>query len=462
MTPEEVRILAWTLLGEAAGEGDLGMKAVAHVIRNRAESGRFPSNPAMVAIQNNGRYYQFSAWNRPADQGNSPRARYPVGTREFNNAARIVAQVFGPTPGNDPTQGATHYYSPGGMKNGAAPYWWASEAPKGGKKIGGHIFAIRHDGPVTPVMPTPRPAPGTPATAIETDAYGFPVDGSVTRYTTNDSPEYKRRMGIGTPSAPQTRLPPLSDPATGGTFVYDPVRGTTVLKPPPARELVTLYGTAKAAMSYAGQERGSPTKLDGRTSVAGFSVPGGVEGIRTLETPGKSVTRQELEAQGPSYAGQDRGPATTSGGALGGTKDQTRLETPTTPGPLRIESGGLSRDAVAQRAKAAAELGAFRVGQVREIPPLPRPRPQTVAPTQPSLKVIVQGGNYSSEDRAQSGSGVNLVRTQTGKVVPAGQEYQGSDGYNYRVESNGTITNLKSGSNSGTWYNPESNQFEWR
>ena len=155
MTPEEARIIAWTLLGEAAGEGTLGMEAVAHVIRNRALSGRYPANPASVAIQGgtNG-YYQFSAWNPPAKGGNQPRAQYPVGSQSMNEALRIVDRIFGPTPGNDPTQGATHYYSTS-MK--APPYWWSSEAPKGGKQVGRHIFAIRHDGPVTPVMPVAKP-----------------------------------------------------------------------------------------------------------------------------------------------------------------------------------------------------------------------------------------------------------------------------------------------------------------
>lgn len=67
LTQAEKEILAYTLLGEASGEGRAGMAAVMNVIKNRAESGRYSDNPAAVALQKNSRgIRQFSTWNTKA------------------------------------------------------------------------------------------------------------------------------------------------------------------------------------------------------------------------------------------------------------------------------------------------------------------------------------------------------------------------------------------------------------
>ena len=53
-TALELETLTYTILGEARGEGVDGMSMVANVIRNRAESGLFPSSPYDVAMQGEG------------------------------------------------------------------------------------------------------------------------------------------------------------------------------------------------------------------------------------------------------------------------------------------------------------------------------------------------------------------------------------------------------------------------
>lgn len=409
MTPEEERILAWTLLGEAAGESDLGLLAVAHVIRNRSLSGRFPSNPASVAIQNNGRFYQFSAWNAPGDQGNSPRARYPVGSDQFNRASRVVEKVFGPTPGADPTDGATHYYSPGGMKDGKAPYWWTSEARWGEKTIGGHVFAVRQVPKVTG-FPTPVDRrPGQPAAPVQQ----------------------------------QVRLPEIAPPPTT-KLVYDPVTSGLVPQAPTARQVRTEAPTTRMAQTN-------------RSIVAGFSVPGGLPGMVSVD-----AAREEKNI-----------PQSNEGTVEG--KDQSRLA----PGLVRPQSGNGLLTARQEQAAAAGRVSGAPI-QVKAPVGLPTPRDQRptvqgfptpasqrpaapVKPDAPTLKVIVQGGNYGLRNEPPSaGAGNEYVRTETGKVVRAGTQYTGSDGYTYKVESDGSITNMKSGSNSSVRYNPDTNQFEGR
>lgn len=125
-----------TILGEAVGEGSEGMAAVAHVMRNRMVDGRFPTSLAAVARQDK----QFSVWN---DGGKNLR-RFSPGNPLYDKAGKIFDAVMAGRH-VDPTGGATHYYSPEGMKamGKDKPDWFDGEAKaKGGAiRIGGHIFA---------------------------------------------------------------------------------------------------------------------------------------------------------------------------------------------------------------------------------------------------------------------------------------------------------------------------------
>lgn len=147
-------ILAWTLLGEAAGEGKEGMAAVAHVIKNRAESGLYPADVQRVALQPK----QFSTWNA-GQGGNDPQSRFSKHSAEFQEARRIAADVVAGRH-QDPTGGAIYYWSPAGMKAmGKIDPSWADDVtgPAGRVKIGGHVFVAEH--PVNPTAPTPMDKP---------------------------------------------------------------------------------------------------------------------------------------------------------------------------------------------------------------------------------------------------------------------------------------------------------------
>ena len=75
LTAKQRDTVVRTVIGEAANQGARGQIAVASVIRNRAQSGQFSSDPAKVALQPG----QFSTWNSISE-----RAR----VRLWSNSAR--------------------------------------------------------------------------------------------------------------------------------------------------------------------------------------------------------------------------------------------------------------------------------------------------------------------------------------------------------------------------------------
>jgi N-acetylmuramoyl-L-alanine amidase len=131
----EVDVLARTVWGEARGEGDVGMVAVAHVILNRVQ----------IAQDRGGKYwwggniiqvcqkpYQFSCWNR-SDPNFRKLQSIDATDFYFSTALRIARGAIKGVLDDDPTQGATHYHAAG-----ISPYWTRNEKPTA--VIGDHIF----------------------------------------------------------------------------------------------------------------------------------------------------------------------------------------------------------------------------------------------------------------------------------------------------------------------------------
>lgn len=130
LDPNERDIAIKTVLGEAAGEDLEGQAAVAQVLLNRTQSGRFPNSLKEVALQ----YKQFSAWNS-GEGGNNPN-KWAPDSIAYQRAARVVDDVMsGRVP--DMTGGATHYAN----KDVVTPYWWDEESSGKDVKIGNHTFA---------------------------------------------------------------------------------------------------------------------------------------------------------------------------------------------------------------------------------------------------------------------------------------------------------------------------------
>lgn len=139
LTAEE--IAAYTLLGEAAGEGPEGMAAVMHVIKNRAESGQYPSNIGAVALQHSSKGYQFTTWS--PKHGNSPTKKFSKNSKEFKQAMAIVNAVMsGDIP--DPTGQALNYFANQGANKIVEPGWFARAATGGKVQRGNHVFAARN------------------------------------------------------------------------------------------------------------------------------------------------------------------------------------------------------------------------------------------------------------------------------------------------------------------------------
>lgn len=132
MTPEdEIAIIKWTVLLEAAGEPFAGKLAVAHVIRNRmAQRGK-------TAFEICWAPYQFSAWLMPLKTIAEKLSNESLTTiADCNRAAKRAYD----RSGTDPTLGATHYLNEALTiaQSGKLPSW--VEQLQWTVKIGQHDF----------------------------------------------------------------------------------------------------------------------------------------------------------------------------------------------------------------------------------------------------------------------------------------------------------------------------------
>lgn len=145
-TPEELDVMALTIWGEARGEGILGMRAVAHVIQNRANSSmrrkQFGGDVIEVALKNDGSFHQFSAWNEfdPNAAKMSDIKRLDRNSHDYAMwlLARQVAKEVLSGESVDITDGRRFYHTAD-----ITPYW--SKYGTGRRQIGKHIFYYTAD-----------------------------------------------------------------------------------------------------------------------------------------------------------------------------------------------------------------------------------------------------------------------------------------------------------------------------
>jgi hypothetical protein len=167
LTPEE--IAAYTLLGEAGGEGPEGMAAVAHVLKNRAESGQYPSNIGAVALQHSRKGYQFTTWS--PKHGNAPTKKYSKESKDFQRALAIVNAVMrGDIP--DITGGSLNYFANQGPNAIIEPGWFARTALEEPRQVGNHLFAARNA-----VMPDAKEYSAKVAAAVSGQVAPTPMAG---------------------------------------------------------------------------------------------------------------------------------------------------------------------------------------------------------------------------------------------------------------------------------------------
>lgn len=163
MADDDLDILAWTMLGEAGGEGMQGMADVGHVILNRLNNGRYGSSIQEVALAPK----QFSTWNSGAG-GNDPKGKYPKDSAAFQRARQIAEQVVaGTIPG--PPGKPLDYNAPS-----VSPYWADSKAKHGTYTRNGHVFY-----PSVPVPPGELPEVASALSTVPTPRPPLPVTPSI-------------------------------------------------------------------------------------------------------------------------------------------------------------------------------------------------------------------------------------------------------------------------------------------
>jgi hypothetical protein len=130
-TNEQARdLVIRTLIGESNGTPE-GMVSVAHVIKNRADSGAWGDPTKGGLTRTITAPKQFSIWNPGYSRAAYLRSIPPTDA-QYQRAAAIVDGVFG-NDIPDTTGGATHYHTPA-----VSPDWSAGIKPIA--TIGGHLF----------------------------------------------------------------------------------------------------------------------------------------------------------------------------------------------------------------------------------------------------------------------------------------------------------------------------------
>jgi N-acetylmuramoyl-L-alanine amidase len=130
LDPDDLDIIARTIMGEARGETDKGKAAVGWVILNRVAARKWYSGSVFEVCR---KPFQFSCWNI-GDPNLNVIIRAKSGDPDFDNCLRIAQKVLSQSI-SDPTDGATHYYA-----NYISQPAWAKKPAKLTVQIGVHLF----------------------------------------------------------------------------------------------------------------------------------------------------------------------------------------------------------------------------------------------------------------------------------------------------------------------------------
>lgn len=120
-----------TLWQEARGEPLVGQQAVAWVIRNRLQSGRWGHSLASVCLWR----AQFSGWYVPSDPNFSGACNLSDTDPVLEKLAQVLTDVMQADQATDPTDGAMWYYA---ASMTTPPAWAETAIPCGA--IGHQIF----------------------------------------------------------------------------------------------------------------------------------------------------------------------------------------------------------------------------------------------------------------------------------------------------------------------------------
>lgn len=411
LTDAQRDTLIRTVLGEARGEGLDGMAAVAQVIQNRANSGKYPSDPAEVALQP----YQFSTWLPVGSGGNNPQ-QFSPNSNAYQQAAQVVDSVFsGQVP--DRTNGALFYHTPQ-----VSPNWANSVNRYGTTQLGNHIF---YNGRPTPPGEIPNqvaswtdtirpstPNPATQSKALSSQRSLIPSSGSdalksamarlAGQSVRNVSPATQSpdlaqmRNPIMSSSARQAQVTPY--PATqsldlairrapGETIDTVPTSG--IGAPPATRSVqsIPMTGNNQSAMVEATRRA---ALLANQSNVERNPVP------QNRQALVQDAARRAALTANQSYAGMDRAPPLR----------EARLSTPPIP---RITNVALNQAPLQVNAPPRfAPMPLMASAGLQNQRMMPRGAPAMVRPSslpmasQAPLRVIVNGANSYRQPVVQS------------------------------------------------------------
>lgn len=315
LDPRSRDLVIRTVLGEAGQEPSIGKAGVAAVIRNRTQLGKWGADPAQVVLARN----QFEPWARP-----DARRRMLAYTAEdpaYMEAADIVDRVFAGEL-EDPTQGATHFYSPSAQTAlGRRPPSWDDGS---GQDIGRHRF-LAPEGRVQVASNNGLPPgfvlddmPGSPTPTPAFSATGAPgwQDGSVQSAPLTDLPPgFVLDEGEGEGGEDQALLSELSQMtqqagtpqvSQGAAFVEGALSGAS------ANLRDEIYGLSEAS--------GLPGFLGGlRTGAGAMRV--GAEALLPSVFGTSATERYEGgrdRARNIQRAAQEQNPLTYLGGNVAG------------------------------------------------------------------------------------------------------------------------------------------------
>lgn len=130
---KDAKLLALTIWGEARSEGEAGMRAVGHVVKNRMKSDRFGDEVKDVVWKRKA----FSCWN-PNDPNREKMrniAQLPKDSIEYKKwkMAQKIADEILANKSKDPTRGALFYHT-----EDIKPKW--ADPKKAIAKVANHIF----------------------------------------------------------------------------------------------------------------------------------------------------------------------------------------------------------------------------------------------------------------------------------------------------------------------------------
>jgi|SRR5215203_129789 len=194
-----------TVIGEAQNQGALGQFAVAHVIRNRLESGRYGKTGADVVLAPK----QFEPWSTRKDEllGIDPKSP------EYQRMGKIVDATFGDEV-PDPTGGATHFQNEAVVRQRGndSGLKWLSDMKRNNSAItlGDHIFGSPDSQPgSSPVAKLPPTTWNDVEMAKAGDVTGQPIQAAAIRGGITAPSGYDAKSAVTGGS---------SSPKSGGAF----------------------------------------------------------------------------------------------------------------------------------------------------------------------------------------------------------------------------------------------------